>query len=89
MLQPLEDGPKAGNDATDVVRIVGLILKQLMLAQQELKACTGAPQRFARIWVIHSGRPSPRNPGPPCPHCGKPLATSRAKQCLHCHEDWH
>ncbi len=25
----------------------------------------------------------------PCPHCGKPLATKLAKQCLHCGADWH
>ena len=74
----------------DRARILRLIVEgRTILAQQELEACTGAPPRFAKIWVIHSGRPSPRFPGPPCPHCGKPLATSRAKQCLHCHADWH
>jgi len=24
-----------------------------------------------------------------CPQCGKPLRTSRAKQCRFCHADWH
>jgi ribosomal protein S18 acetylase RimI-like enzyme len=24
-----------------------------------------------------------------CPHCGKPLRTTRAKQCRFCHADWH
>jgi hypothetical protein len=52
-------------------------------------AATGAPPRFAKIWVIHEGKPQPRFPGPPCPHCGNPLASSRARQCLHCHRDWH
>jgi hypothetical protein len=26
---------------------------------------------------------------PPCPYCGAPLASPRAKQCLKCHFDWH
>ena len=25
----------------------------------------------------------------PCPHCGAPLATDRAKQCFVCRTDWH
>jgi hypothetical protein len=74
----------------DRVRIIGLAFRgQHTLAEAELQACTGAPPQFAKIWVLHAGRPNPRFPGPPCPHCGKPLASSRAKQCLHCHIDWH
>lgn len=26
---------------------------------------------------------------PPCPHCGAPLATAQAQQCLKCGADWH
>lgn len=25
----------------------------------------------------------------PCPKCGRPLATRKAQQCLHCGADWH
>jgi hypothetical protein len=27
--------------------------------------------------------------GPPCPFCGQPIATDKAKQCLNCGADWH
>jgi hypothetical protein len=27
-------------------------------------------------------------PGPPCPYCGEPLRTARAKQCRHCRRSW-
>ncbi len=75
---------------SDLARIRQLAVSgQVVLAQRELEACTGAPPRFAKIWVIHCGVPSPKLPGTPCPHCGKPLASSRARQCLRCHKDWH
>jgi hypothetical protein len=70
-------------------RLIELILEgKAALALAELIAATGAPQRFAKIWVLHSGQPKPRFSGPPCPQCGAPLASSRAKQCLKCHADW-
>jgi hypothetical protein len=28
-------------------------------------------------------------PTAPCPYCGQPLRTARAKQCRHCKKQWH
>ena len=30
-----------------------------------------------------------KEPGPPCPYCGAPLRTPKAKQCRICGTDWH
>jgi hypothetical protein len=30
-----------------------------------------------------------RRPGPPCPKCGQPLRTEKAKQCFSCGMSWH
>ncbi len=30
-----------------------------------------------------------RRPTPPCPYCGEPLVTAKAKQCGHCFADFH
>jgi hypothetical protein len=63
--------------------------QQPIMAMRELMAATGCPSSWAKLWVLQSGRPQPRFPGPPCRFCGKPLASSRARQCLSCGADWH
>ena len=74
----------------DRERVSALIRnKQFTHAVRELRAATGCNERWAKIWVLHSGGPHSRFDGPPCPLCGKALASLRAKQCLHCHADWH
>lgn len=71
------------------------LIRQLVLerqhtrARRELAARTGAPPRFTKIWVTHSGQARQRFSGPPCPKCGEPLISARSKQCLRCHADWH
>jgi hypothetical protein len=76
--------------SADETRIRALIgQRRSATAMEELVAATGCPMRWAKIWVTHSGRPHARLDGPPCPYCGKALATSRAKQCLSCGADWH
>jgi hypothetical protein len=46
--------------------------------------------KHANSWVFHRGQPVHPLPEPaPCPHCGQPLRSPRAKQCRHCGRDWH
>jgi hypothetical protein len=35
------------------------------------------------------GRRKEDRPTAPCPYCGQPLRTARAKQCRHCRREWH
>jgi hypothetical protein len=76
--------------AGDSVRIKKLICHgQHGLAMAELQAATGCSARFAKIWVLHSGRPDSVGTTAPCPFCGGALITAMAKQCRHCFVDWH
>ena len=74
----------------DGFRIRSLITHgQPSLAQAELVAATGCSRNFAKVWVMHSGRPNVVGTTAPCPYCGEQLATALAKQCKHCFMDWH
>lgn len=77
-------------DEITEVRIKKLIYDQKQVAaMKELQAAVGCNQRWAKIWVLHKGKPTPEFPGPPCPYCGGQLRTSLAKQCPHCFKSWH
>src|SRR5689334_1426134 len=70
---------------SDAHRVRTLIMKgQQSLAMKELSSATGCPILWAKVWVTHSGKPCLVYPGPPCPRCGQPTRTARAKQCPHC-----
>ncbi len=75
----------------DKTRILKLIREDRnIMAIEELKIATGCSLRWAKIWVLHSGKPEQlENQTLPCPYCGKPLRTSLAKQCRYCLKDWH
>jgi hypothetical protein len=45
----------------------------------------GCEPIVAKQWTLHH---LPRE-ATPCPWCGKPLRTKRAKQCRFCGKDWH
>jgi hypothetical protein len=71
-------------------RILHMIFEgRNMMAMHELRAITMCPLAWAKIWVLHSGRPDAMGTTAPCPYCGKPLKTALAKQCPHCNMDWH
>jgi len=74
----------------DESRLRQLILEnRKIVATQELRSFTGCPISWAKLWVLHSGRADSIGTTAPCPYCGKPLITARAKQCQHCLMDWH
>lgn len=60
-----------------------------MMAISELRALTGCPLSWAKIWVSHAGRADAIGTTAACPYCGKPLKTALAKQCPRCNMDWH
>jgi hypothetical protein len=74
----------------DEARLRKLILEgRKMMAMHELRDRVHCPFTWAKIWVLHGGRPDGIGTTAPCPYCGKPLKTALAKQCQHCNMDWH
>ncbi len=76
--------------AEDEQRILKLIRDGSDLnAMHELRTVTGCSLRWAKIWTIHEGKPSPPDQNTSCPYCGEPLRATSAKQCRFCRRDWH
>jgi hypothetical protein len=61
-------------------------------AIKRLREATGWRLREALIWVdraLEAGEFGPQPTRKPCPYCGQPLRTEKAKQCFNCGSDWH
>ena len=61
-------------------------------AVKRLREATGRGLADAKMWVDRTaeGHGSTKiGTGKPCPYCGRPLRTDRAKQCFECGADWH
>lgn len=54
---------------------------------KELREASGCEFWMAKSWVSHKTFKLPEPT--PCPNCGQPLRTARAKQCRFCRSDWH
>ena len=61
----------------------GLVVPGLVLDDDELR------KQFANAAKQYFEGPTEEPKLIPCPYCGQPLRTSRAKQCFECHIDWH
>jgi hypothetical protein len=71
----------------------GLISQgQKIPAIKRLREATGWGLLEAMTWIdraLASGDFRTQRTGAPCPHCGQPLRTEKARQCFNCGSDWH
>ena len=51
----------------------------------------GVDDQVVRVYFDISSFHGPKSERPtaPCPFCGQPLRTAKAKQCRHCKRQWH
>ncbi len=55
----------------------------------QILVAEGISQDIAEQWLLHEYYSSCQKKIAHCPYCNSELATSRAKQCLSCHRQWH
>jgi hypothetical protein len=69
-----------------------------VLLQQGLEAHAEGPRDVLtidvdgtrlRVYFDISSFYGAKRPTAPCPFCGEPMRTTRAKQCRHCKRQWH
>lgn len=75
----------------NVARLHTTYLMHPIEAIKELRALTDCSFPDAKIWLNHPNGAEPLvlSDGPPCPSCGVPLKTDKARQCFHCGANWH
>lgn len=57
------------------------------MAQRELVTAIGCPERWAELWVSHSGRA--HHAGEKlCWHCGREVEPELGDRCPRCHVEW-
>jgi hypothetical protein len=81
----LRDAPSGTESRIRLLLVDG----RTMMAMSELRSATGWSEEWAKVWVAHRGYPCDLDGDAPCPYCGEPLRTAYARQCRHCHRDWH
>ncbi len=71
-------------------KLLELISREPLRAIKILREITGCSIAWGELWVSHGGQPHDEFHGTvPCPHCGRPLRSSKARQCRFCKRDWH
>jgi len=76
--QVLYDGQRKGS-----IIHGGFVVPELVLEDDELR------KQLADAVQEYFEGPSEETETKPCPYCGQPLRTPKAKQCFECHMDWH
>jgi hypothetical protein len=71
---------RAGDEVPELCADCSRIENGIEISEEEL-----AHQQQVR----NPDRPSITRDTVPCPHCGKPLRTAKARQCFECGVDWH
>jgi hypothetical protein len=89
----MQDGGSDRKAAEVEAEVRGLINQgQKIAAITRLREVACWDLRKAMTWVdqaLAAGEIRMERTGTPCPHCGQPLRTDKAKQCFNCGSDWH
>jgi hypothetical protein len=89
----MQDGGLDPKDAELEAEVRGLVSQgQKIAAIKRLREATGWSLLEAMTWIDQpsaAGEIRMQRIATPCPHCGHPLRTDKAKQCFHCGSDWH
>jgi hypothetical protein len=89
----MQEGNSEPDDSELEAEVRGLMSQgHTIAAIKRLREATGWGLREALIWVnraLDGGQSKTHRTQMPCPHCGQPLRTEKARQCFNCGSDWH